>query len=79
MATAAKARPAWWPKKMTAAEWKELEREYGGLCLACGELKFGDCEPDARKYPCEDCGKRGVYGAEEARMMGAIVVEGEEE
>ena len=67
-----KERPAWWPKKMSEAEYRELADSYGGLCLRCGELKWGDCEPDARRYPCEDCGKNGVYGAEEARMMGAI-------
>jgi len=78
-AKAEKPRPAWWPKRLTAGEWRELETEYGGLCLACGELKFGDCEPDARNYPCEECGKRRVYGAEEARLMGAILVTGEDE
>lgn len=23
------------------------------------------CEPDARRYECEECGERGVYGTEE--------------
>jgi hypothetical protein len=23
------------------------------------------CEPDARRYKCEHCGKRAVYGADE--------------
>jgi hypothetical protein len=35
-----------------------------GLCVACGEEQ-GGCEPDARKYLCEHCGKRAVYGADE--------------
>ena len=35
-----------------------------GLCIACGEDADG-CEPDARSYECEHCGKRGVYGAQE--------------
>ena len=35
-----------------------------GFCVLCGEDADG-CEPDARKYPCEHCGKRGVFGAEE--------------
>ena len=38
--------------------------EYIGLCIACGAESFG-VEPDARKYPCEVCDKRIVYGAEE--------------
>ena len=35
-----------------------------GFCIECGECQ-GGCEPDARKYTCESCGKRAVYGAEE--------------
>ena len=35
-----------------------------GLCVACGNEQYG-CEPDARKYECEECGKLAVYGAEE--------------
>mgnify|MGYP001579567134 FL=1 len=40
-----------------------------GFCLQCGMQQEG-CEPDARRYKCEDCGKRSVYGAEEILMMG---------
>ena len=39
-----------------------------GFCVACGEEAMG-CEPDARKYECESCGERGVYGAEELLIM----------
>lgn len=35
-----------------------------GFCVACGEDADG-VEPDARRYECEHCGKRAVYGAEE--------------
>jgi len=35
-----------------------------GFCIKCGEDADG-CEPDARKYECECCGERGVFGAEE--------------
>ena len=35
----------------------------------CGEDADG-CEPDARGYECEHCGKFKVYGAEECLMMG---------
>ena len=35
-----------------------------GFCLACGASQ-GGCEPDARNYECEDCGKHQVFGAEE--------------
>jgi len=38
-----------------------------GICVACGEDQDG-CEPDARGYECDACGKRAVYGAEELLM-----------
>ena len=40
-----------------------------GICLSCGEHAYG-VEPDARKYPCEACGQRHVYGAQEIILMG---------
>lgn len=39
-----------------------------GFCLACGAEAYG-VEPDARKYECEECGERKVYGAEELLTM----------
>lgn len=42
-----------------------IERDdYTGICIACGSEQ-GGCEPDARKYECENCGENKVYGAEE--------------
>lgn len=41
---------------------ENLERP--GFCTACGEDADG-VEPDARKYTCEACGEKAVYGAEE--------------
>lgn len=38
-----------------------------GFCVACGEEQDG-CEPDARRYECEHCGERQVYGAAELLM-----------
>jgi len=57
---------------MSEAEYYEHTNDYDGVCLACGEWTFGGCEPDARRYPCESCNRRAVYGAEEALMMGYI-------
>jgi predicted RNA-binding Zn-ribbon protein involved in translation (DUF1610 family) len=45
---------------MTAVE----SGDYIGICITCGYEQEG-VEPDARKYKCEDCGERKVYGAEE--------------
>lgn len=39
-----------------------------GICIACGEDADG-CEPDARRYECEICGEKAVYGAEELLMF----------
>lgn len=55
--------------------WEELEEaleddDNSGFCLDCGNRQDG-CEPDARMYECEDCGRNAVYGAEEVLMMGA--------
>lgn len=39
-----------------------------GFCIKCGNEQDG-CEPDARKYTCESCDSKAVYGAEELLMM----------
>ena len=48
-----------------------------GVCIApgCGMFdEYAGVEPDARKYPCPDCGQATVYGLEEALVMGAVEV-----
>lgn len=42
-----------------------------GFCVSCGEYREG-CEPDARRYKCEVCGERAVYGLEELLIMGLV-------
>lgn len=39
-----------------------------GFCIACGDEAYG-VEPDGRKYECESCGEKKVYGAEELLFM----------
>jgi hypothetical protein len=41
-----------------------------GFCIKCGVEAEG-VEPDARRYKCECCGERAVYGAEELLLMTA--------
>jgi hypothetical protein len=59
-----------WHRSITAERITEaVERRMSsldnpGLCIACGADADG-CEPDARRYECECCGERHVYGAEE--------------
>lgn len=49
-----------------------IEEGLNGVCLACGEIQYGGCEPDAREYVCPSCDAHKVYGLEEALFMGAI-------
>ena len=35
-----------------------------GFCIVCGAEVY-NVEPDARKYQCEECDARAVFGAEE--------------
>jgi hypothetical protein len=48
-----------------------MNSEDQGFCLACGEIQDG-VEPDARKRPCDCCGKSKVYGAAELALMGLV-------
>lgn len=52
---------------MDACERRNMTLDNPGFCVACGNEQDG-CEPDARKYKCESCGERAVYGAEELAM-----------
>jgi predicted RNA-binding Zn-ribbon protein involved in translation (DUF1610 family) len=52
---------------MQACERHRMTLDDPGLCLACGNEQAG-VEPDARKYRCEACGERAVYGADELLM-----------
>jgi len=53
---------------MAAVEDAQSTLSNPGFCIACGEDADG-VEPDARRYECDCCGERGVYGAEELLMM----------
>lgn len=54
-------------KVMEAVERRNTTLDNPGFCIACGEEAEG-CEPDARCYECDHCGKRYVFGAEELLM-----------
>ena len=51
-----------------AVEEQMVGLENPGFCIACGADADG-CEPDARGYECEECGKHTVYGAEELLLV----------
>lgn len=59
---------------MTEDTYLELVDSYGGVCLACGELAWGDTEPDARGYTCSECGIAAVMGIELALMAGRVTL-----
>jgi hypothetical protein len=49
---------------VNAVERHQFSLDDPGFCLACGAER-GGTEPDARRYPCESCGEKQVYGSEE--------------
>ena len=59
------------PKRFTVERLEAASNDNIGFCVACGDVR-DCCEPDARKYPCDGCGKNLVYGAEEIALMGWI-------
>lgn len=50
-------------------EYEEMDQFSQGVCLGCGEVR-DCCEPDARKYKCEECEQNRVYGAAELVLIG---------
>jgi hypothetical protein len=60
---------------MGEREFMNRNEQYEGRCILCGSSR-GECEPDARKYPCEKCGESAVYGLEELLMMGYVRIGG---
>lgn len=54
---------------VAAVESQMFDLENPGFCISCG-AEADDCEPDARRYKCESCGERDVYGAHEILING---------
>jgi hypothetical protein len=55
----------------TLEQIQSADDDMNGFCLACGHEQ-GCCEPDARRYECEACGEKQVYGASELVFMGRV-------
>lgn len=58
-------------KRFTLEQIEQADADMYGFCLACGTEREC-CEPDARKYNCEECGLNLVYGAQEIALMGLV-------
>ena len=59
------------PRSFRLEQIMEASENQSGFCISCGAER-DCCEPDARGYPCDDCGKDEVYGAEECAVMGLV-------
>lgn len=57
---------------LSPSEFADACESYEGVCVECKEITNSGVEPDARAYECESCGRRTVYGIEEALLMGLI-------
>lgn len=55
-------------KTFPLEEIEEAMDSDSGFCTACGAMQ-DSCEPDARKYHCDECGANEVFGAEELILM----------
>jgi len=60
--------------KITEDDFRMHRDEYNGICFSCGAIHWGETEPDAEKYECDECGKKEVYGIEQALLYGAIII-----
>jgi hypothetical protein len=58
-------------RTFAVAQIEEASNQQCGFCFACGAMQE-NCEPDARKYRCDDCRQNEVYGAEELVLMGLM-------
>jgi len=60
--------------RMTVEEFESAAESNDGFCTTCNEVTNSGVEPDARRYECESCGQRTVYGMEEALLCGFITI-----
>lgn len=61
-------------KQIRMGTLEQMSEQSMGYCPICRAWTTGCCEPDARQYPCDKCGEKSVFGAEEAVMLGFLVV-----
>lgn len=64
--------------RVTEDTYHMLDDESLGVCREC-LTPMCECEPDARKYKCDGCGAKAVYGVQELMLMGEITLVGTRE
>ena len=60
----------------TESEMWEMDDNSTGVCLNCGEVEEGRCEPDAVGYECSNCGEMMLCATTELALMGRIRIIG---
>lgn len=58
--------------KMTYEEYQQYEDEFMGYCRTCDDMTTCSVEADAERYPCDECGKKTVYGVMNALIYSFI-------
>jgi hypothetical protein len=51
-----------------------LDDTLTGVCIKCGDVSEGQCEPDASNYICTECGRSSVYGFSNLVLMGFVTI-----
>lgn len=66
--------------KITVGQYNMHRGEYDGYCARCDDVtNFGDVEPDATNYKCDECGNNTVYGMDLALILDLLDIELDEE
>lgn len=61
--------------KLTEDQYHRHLEEYDGYCRKCDDItRFGETEPDAQRYPCDQCEQKKVYGIDHALIAGWIEI-----
>lgn len=55
-------------------QFTELRESYSGICAECGAVRYGNTEPDAEDYECEECESESVQGIENALLSDIVMI-----
>lgn len=67
------------PLRMTEREYRRLEDEMIGICIACHAHR-PNTEPDVTDYPCDSCdGRRTVHGVDDLLQSDRIFILGDDD